>query len=317
MLIAKEHFSMIEHIRKLKMNQHEPHTQGIIHTITHEKITNYNIDNFTITPEYFELYLPYNWEGGYYRVQKDKENFYKNLWSIKFHIITLQVVLLMLFALISYFLSLRALRPMREAIHKLDNFSKDLIHDLNTPITAMLLNMKILKKKCDSQQNRVLGRIEHSLEDIGSLHANLSVLLEEETMLIKREEISGLIKEIAKTQEKIFAPLTIEVQINEFYAQVNADALKQIMINIISNACKYNRQNADINIYAKNRSIFIQDRGLGIQNPDKIFERAYTEHTSGHGIGLDIVKRLCSVMDIKISVDSKVGEGTTIQLAFE
>ncbi len=43
------------------------------------------------------------------------------------------------FASISFFLSRHALKAMQEAIIKLDNFSKDLIHDLNTPVTSILL----------------------------------------------------------------------------------------------------------------------------------------------------------------------------------
>ena len=135
-LLEKEHFSMIEHIRKMKMNQPELEQDGVEHTISHKKIKNFNMDNFTVKEEYFESYMPYNWDEGYYLVRKNKSGFYSKLHKEKQLIIFSQVVLLFLFALISYFLSLRALKPMRGAITKLDNFSKDLIHDLNTPIMS-------------------------------------------------------------------------------------------------------------------------------------------------------------------------------------
>jgi len=55
---------------------------------------------------------------------------------------------------------------------------------------------------------------------------------------------------------------------------------------------------------------------VGIQKPQNIFKRNYKEQNSGHGIGLDIVKRLCDSMDIDISVSSVVGEGTLIVIRF-
>ena len=61
----------------------------------------------------------------------------------------------------------------------------------------------------------------------------------------------------------------------------------------------------------------IEDSGIGIENIDEVFERSYKEHVSGHGLGLDIVKRLCEAMNIKISLTSKVGEGSTFYLEFK
>jgi signal transduction histidine kinase len=50
--------------------------------------------------------------------------------------------------------------------------------------------------------------------------------------------------------------------------------------------------------------------------PDKIFDRNYTEQQGGHGIGMHIVQRLCSELDIGITIDSQENIGTTICLNF-
>ena len=69
-------------------------------------------------------------------------------------------------------------------------------------------------------------------------------------------------------------------------------------------------------MYAKENILYIQDSGVGIKKTQNIFKRNYKEQNSGHGIGLDIVKRLCDSMDINISVSSVVGEGTLIVIRF-
>ncbi|MBT5934590.1 HAMP domain-containing sensor histidine kinase [Sulfurimonas sp.] len=315
-LIKKEHFSMIEYTRQLKMKQN-PISSHITHQIKEIEIKNFNMSNFTIKENEFLKYMPHSWEGGYILITKDKTDYLEKLLSVKLYIIFVQVILLLLFAILSYFLAMRALRPMQRAITKLDKFSKDLIHDLNTPIAAMFLNIKLLESKKDFTNNKPLLRIKHSLEDIGQLHNNLTVLLQEDTMLVQKENLFDIINEVVNTHRKIFPHLQFIVKQTEVYAVVNRGAFKQIIVNIISNACKYNIENGYVQIYMKNDLLCIEDNGIGIENPEYIFERSYKEHVSGNGIGLDIVKRLCEVMEIDISADSQVGEGTIISLNFK
>jgi len=314
-LIKKEHFSMIEHVRKIKMNQYELDTKGITHSVTYKEIPAFNINNFTIKENYFESYLPYSWKSGYYMVRKDKTSFYEELFRIKSTIVLTQLLLLALFAIISFFLSRRALRPMQEAITKLDNFSKDLIHDLNTPVTSILLNTKILEKTLE-EESKALRRIKTSAKEIGELHNNLTILLQEETMIMKEENLFDLIDDVVSTQESLYPDIKIELQRSELLVRVNADALKQVLSNIFSNACKYNKKEGHVKVYTKGKTLYVEDSGVGIQKPQNIFKRNYTEQISGHGIGLDIVKRLCDSMDINISASSVVGEGTLIVIQF-
>ncbi len=329
-MIEKEHFSMIEYVRQIKMKQTPDTPEHISHKVVQIEIKNFNMNNFEIQDTKFLKYMPFNWDGGYILVSKDKIHYEETILQIKIYIITIQILLLVLFAVLSYFLSVRALKPMQEAVTKLDNFSKDLIHDLNTPITSILLNMKLLDVKEEFKENKPLLRIKRSVEDIGELHNNLTVLLQEETMMIKQENLFEVINEVVQTHKKIYKDISFELKEVEFFAKINRDAFKQVIVNIISNACKYNKQNkvngetregalgyGFIKIYTKDRVLYIEDSGVGIQNPENIFQRSYKEHTSGHGIGLDIVKRLCDAMEMKIHVASTLGVGTTISLEFK
>lgn len=315
-LIEKEHFSMIEYIRQVKMKQTPRNSMGISYGIKNIEIENFNMNNFEIGEREFLKYMPYNWEGRYFLVTKDKSNYYENLFQMKRYIIIIQIVLLMFFASLSYFLSVRALRPMQEAITKLDNFSKDLIHDLNTPITSILLNMKLLDKKAQLEENKPLLRIKRSVEDISELHNNLTLLLQEETMLMQSHNIFEVVNEVVSIHKRIYQDISFEVEDRELFVDVNYNAFKQILMNLLSNACKYNIENGSIKIYVKSGVLYIEDNGVGIKNIDEVFVRSYTENKSGNGIGLDIVKRLCEAMNIEIKVESQRAEGTKFLLFF-
>ena len=65
------------------------------------------------------------------------------------------------------------MRPMRQALFLLENFLKDIIHDLNTPATSILLNSKLLRKRGDFEE---IERIELSAQSIASLYKNLEFM---------------------------------------------------------------------------------------------------------------------------------------------
>ena len=312
--IKDEHFAIISYARQLKM--HEPLTaQDINHSMEMRKIENFSMDTITITESSIEKYIPANkWHTHYIHIVKKRAHFDAHIQELRIQIISTQIILLMLFALISLLLTRTALRPMKETITKLDRFTKDLIHDLNTPLTTIKLNIKLLTKKEDFKENKALQRIVKSSYEISELHDNLKVLLEEDTFLLEDVDVCQLIHEQTESYKRIFPSLNFAVTCSTFQAHINANAFKQLLHNLLSNACKYNRNHGTVSLYVQERTLYIQDSGSGIKNPERIFERNYSEQSSS-GIGLDIVKRLCDAMSISIEVTSSQ-EGTTVALTF-
>jgi signal transduction histidine kinase len=96
------------------------------------------------------------------------------------------------------------------------------------------------------------------------------------------------------------------------------------MNNILSNATKYSHQNGEIliNIAQEENTIIceIKDNGTGISEKDmeRIFDKFYrsTDHADikGFGLGLTIVKRFCSLLNIQIEITSAENNGTTVFL---
>ena len=312
--IKDEHFAIINYARQLKM--HEPITANDInHSIEIKKIDNFSMNTITITNTSIEKYIPANkLRNHYLHIVKDRTHFDVQIQKLRLHIISIQIVLLLLFALLSFLLTNNALRPMQEAIGKLDHFIKDLIHDLNTPLTTIKLNIKLLSKNPEFQENKAIKRIVKSSYEISELHDNLKVLLEEDTFLLEDIDLCPIIHELVGNYKNLYNTLHFSVTCQGVQAHINTTAFKQIMHNLLSNACKYNAKDGTVSMYFKDKTLFIEDSGSGIHNPERIFERSYSEQSST-GLGLDIVKRLCDAMYIEIAVTSS-DKGTRVTLQF-
>jgi len=307
---------MIEYARDIKMGGN---IQNYKQEYTHEfvKVPNkhINISNFSISKNDFSKYLPMNHNLDYLLVHKTKKHFEVALWELKKRVIFAQVVLLFIFAFISYLLAKNALKPMKESISKLDKFAKDLIHDLNTPLTSIKLNMKLLQRVQGVKEQKSAIRLSKSVHEISELHDNLTLLLEEETFQIESFNICEVVVDVMQTHKQIYPNLHFLQECEEFSVRANKNAIRQILQNIISNACKYNAEHGFVKIYKNENILYIEDSGKGIKEPSKIFERSYSaEHSSG--IGLDIVKRLALAMNLHIEVKTS-SKGSCFSIRFE
>ncbi|MEA3383380.1 MAG: HAMP domain-containing sensor histidine kinase [Campylobacterota bacterium] len=246
----------------------------------------------------------------------DTEKIDASLLEIKTFTIILQLLLLLLFFNISLYLAKLSLKPMKDIISHLDRFIKDLIHDLNTPITSIKLNTKMLKKQIEDENLlKKLQRIENSTETIDSLYENLEVILQNK---LHKENVNLFPileekKELCSFQypniKLIFINTKIEVLTHK-------KAITRILDNILTNAYKYAKVDSTIEISFNQKTLTIKDNGKGMKYPEKIFERSYSENENGHGIGMHIVQRLCDNLDIQIDIDSKENIGTIVSLKF-
>ena len=313
-LLKAEEFSLIEYGRHIKqhLNMDEFHDGTYFHKFVKKPGHHIDIRNFTILDKSFIKYLPTKRPNYYLQIIKKKNTFNQKLFKLKLKILALQFLLLLVFAYISYKLAKNSLKPLQESILTLDKFAKDLIHDLNTPVTSIQLNMKLLEKIEGCADNTALIRVKRSVETISELHKNLTILLQEETFQIEEVNICKITQEILQIHQQIYPNIKFSGECSNLTAKLNTHAIKQILQNIISNACKYNTQNGYVKIYTQKNTLYIQNSGPKIKNPEKIFERFYSSDKRSSGIGLDIVNRLARVMNIEIDVKSNEGKNTFI-----
>jgi two-component system phosphate regulon sensor histidine kinase PhoR len=102
------------------------------------------------------------------------------------------------------------------------------------------------------------------------------------------------------------------------------ERLSELFGNLVRNAIKYNKEGGSVTVTLNREKLEVEDTGIGIseENLGKVFSRFFTVDKShngkngGFGLGLAIVRKLCTRAGWKLSVESRLGEGTTFKIRF-
>ena len=169
--------------------------------------------------------------------------------------------------IISILFSLYALHPLKKSLSLTNEFIKDILHDFNTPLSTVRLNARILKNKMD---NKNVERIERSVDTIVNLQNNLRTYLESK---IKKSEVvyvEDIILQRVDYIKGIYPHIKFEVDIKDKRLFCYKDGLVRILDNILSNACKYNKENGEVMVsFNENYILEVTDTGVGIKKPEK------------------------------------------------
>lgn len=215
-------------------------------------------------------------------------------------------------------------------------FSANVSHELKTPLTSISGYAEIMKNGLVRPEDiptfseriyKEARRLIHLVEDIIKLSK-----LEEESVELEKEsvELYGLCREIVSR----LAPQTQmrHVQIIVEGEPVQYHGIRQILdemiYNICENAVKYNVEGGRVVVWAGNTlegpKIAVADNGIGIpeEHLGRIFERFYrvdkshSKERGGTGLGLSIVKHGAILHGARVNVESKMGEGTRVEIQF-
>jgi len=285
-------------------------------------------DDFTIDfvpKEQYELYRLYKNSDGlssYFSIggsQKnaleihyDSEKYTQTLSGLKKDLLLNFVVVLMVIGLLSLFFSIYTLSPLRNALKMTEEFIKDILHDFNTPLSTLRLNLSMLKSELG--ENKKILRIENSVQNILNLQSNLRSYLSNHELQKESFELQAFLQERVSLLERNYKKVSFTVEVPQRTIEINRDSFARVIDNLLSNAAKYNKVNGKVTVTIKGNILEISDTGKGIKNPKRVFERFYKEQDRGIGIGLHIVKKLCDELGIDISLESKLSEGTTFFL---
>lgn len=199
--------------------------------------------------------------------------------------------------------------PLKAAYKLNETFIKDILHDFNTPLSSLKLNLYLLQKEIG--ENKRIDKLNYSIAEILSYQENLKHFLNFNVKNKEKFNLKPMIDDILEFYSISYPSIKYENRV-DFIVYTNKIAMKSILQNLISNAFKYNIKNGFIKIYIKQNKLYIQDSGVGIKNPHKVFDRFYKENERGIGIGMSIVKKLCD--ELKIDIQIVVQNGTTIIL---
>lgn len=215
-------------------------------------------------------------------------------------------------------------------------FTRLLIHELKTPLTSFMATSQLLLEETASTRLEKLARylwegangLNKRIEElhdvirgeIGKLKLQLGPVNVEELLLSLVEETKALSQQYG---------VTISLELDDRLPDVNADAerVRQVMLNLINNACKYAAEGQRISIRAVRGpdlavTIEVRDYGQGIPRDKQqhLFKPGYqlpgqNERSGGLGIGLALCKTLIELQGGKIWLKSKVGKGSSFLFA--
>jgi two-component system phosphate regulon sensor histidine kinase PhoR len=229
-------------------------------------------------------------------------------------------------------------------LEKLERIRKDFVinvsHELRTPLASIQGYTETLLDGAlhDSEHNvRFLTIIRQNAERLGRLIADLMTLsrieLKTQRFQLASYYVNGLITEsvdsIQPMAEKKDISISTELAPAEAEVFCDAEAVHQILGNLLDNAVKYTSPGGSITVGAVRPppasggheavEFFVRDSGIGIPKEDlpRLFERFYrvdkarSRELGGTGLGLSIVKHLVRAMGGEVRVESQVNAGST------
>lgn len=243
------------------------------------------------------------------KLQADLADITQSLW-IQFILASL------LLLVVALFFTFYSLSPIRKALRLNDEFIKDILHDFNTPITSMILNIKMFQD--EKGEDPYITRLSKSIDNILRLQNNLKSFLHNSPSQTQNVDIATLVEERMKNIQNIYPNLAyIFTKQNDLVKITNHELLMRILDNLLSNAAKYNKPNGEVKVTIFNETVTIEDTGKGIKNVDKVLHRYYKEQDRGIGLGLHIVNKLCNELNIGMNIQSQINSGTKIILNFQ
>ena len=205
-------------------------------------------------------------------------------------------------------------------------------HEFRTPLSTVLSSASLLSKYTTAEdqvkRDRHIEKIKSSVKNLndiledflslgkldeGKIEADISEFDLKELVEETSEEIGGLLKngqsfQISYEGERLICS--------------DKKLLKNILINLISNASKFSDEGTPIEIQGLVKNGFVEisvtDHGIGISEADQahlfssFFRAANAANIQGTGLGLHIVKRYSDLLNGKVALQSRLNEGTTI-----
>ncbi len=233
-------------------------------------------------------------------------------------------IVVVVFFLSLFFLNRFAL-PFKMVNQKLDNFIKDSMHEINTPLSIINVNIDLFNMK--NPQNKYLQRIKAATKTLSNIYNDMDYLIKNQQIVFAYQEIdaSAFVRERVLYFDEVAAmkgiAITSEIE-DGITLHFNTTQLQRILDNNISNAIKYSHEQSRIEVTLRRIDerccLIFKDYGFGIEDTNRIFERYYREETGkgGFGIGLDIVKTIMDETGIDLDVKSAPKEGSTFTYTF-
>jgi signal transduction histidine kinase len=211
------------------------------------------------------------------------------------------------------------------------DFTRKLIHELKTPLTALIATSQLLSDEIkDDRTGKLAKYVWNSANNLSMRIEELHDVIRGEIgilrLTLKQVNIIQLLDSLIEETRALFqqVDMSIELEASEDLPEIQADPdrIRQVVLNLINNAIKYAKDGKRIIIVAVRKfneiQIEVRDYGPGIpeERYKTIFEPVYQqvhpdETSNGLGIGLALCKTIVELHGGRIWVKSKIGRGSS------
>lgn len=223
-------------------------------------------------------------------------------------------------------------------------FLFNMSHDIRTPMNAIIGFRNLLEKHQEDPEKRAdyLKKIDDASGVLLSIINNVLEMARIEKGTLELDETAWSAEQFNDTICSVFREMMVQknitftkqVEVKHHYVFCDPIKLREVFLNILSNAYKYTEPGGKVNLHLEELpsdregyalyQTTITDTGIGMSEEylPHIFEEFTREHNTtdnkieGTGLGMPIVKRLVDVMGGTIEVKSELGVGTTVVITF-
>ena len=234
----------------------------------------------------------------------------------------------------AYLASIRDITERKEVDKLKDEFISTVSHELRTPLTSIKNSVDLILKRKTGEisdaQEKFLLMAERNIKSLSTLIEDLLNLSKIESGKMELHErfvnmtelIKNIVSEFEYLTQKKEISLKYEFSHEEIEVFIDADKIRQVLVNLISNALKFTPRGGWIKVVCKDKGkevlICVQDSGVGIakKNIPKLFDR-FTQFgrkngsgAKGTGLGLAISKGIVELHKGRIWAESKLNKGS-------
>jgi signal transduction histidine kinase len=210
-----------------------------------------------------------------------------------------------------------------ESLAAVGMLTKSLAHEIRTPLSVLRAGAEVLNRSANAtdREREVSGMLLMEVERLARLVDDLLVFgrpSPPDLRTMDMERVASAAVDVLRPLAKE-ARVTLELEVEPTAARGDPDQLRQVAINLISNAIRACEGGGTVRVrtgvVAGAPFLEVEDDGTGIE-PDRmeaIWRPLVTTHRSGSGLGLPIVRQLVEAHGGRIEIESVPGEGTRMR----
>ena len=203
-------------------------------------------------------------------------------------------------------------------------FTSNVSHELRTPLAVIkgAAEVMLAQKNHSLGDQRRIERIARAAAQMARLITALLTLAREESDNEQKHQypVKKILRQVVNEHQYLLNHKSVVVKLHTHHdLLITSDPtlLYVVLANIIRNAYSYTSQGT-VHIRLEGKRVVIEDTGVGMKKDQllRMFDRYYSDHhaNGGHGIGLSLVRRICERYSWRISVHSREGQGTSVEL---